>query len=353
MLSFDGYRDRRVLVTGHTGFKGGWLCSWLLELGAQVTGIALPAEGEPNLFTGLGLDRRLQSHLLDIRDSAALQRLMGEVTPEFVFHLAAQPLVRRSYADPLETFSTNIVGTANVLQAVAATPSVRVVVCVTTDKVYENREWPWAYRENDPLGGLDPYSASKACAELVTSVYQKNLCRGKVAIATARGGNVVGGGDWSTDRIVPDIVRAIATNSPIVLRNPAAIRPWQHVLELCEAYLLLGGRLFDDGAKYADAWNFGPELSECVTVEELCTLLLKIWERPGHPIEKRSSPEHEAMTLRLDTSKATSRLGWRPRLGVQEALSWTAQWYRGYHERGGDMEELTKAQIREFAKRIN
>ena len=239
------YRDRRVLVTGHTGFKGSWLCSWLLELGAKVAGLALEAESRPNLFEALGLADRMASHICDIRDEAALRGVFQETRPEIVFHLAAQPLVRRSYADPIATFATNVLGTAHVLEAARASSSVRAIVIVTTDKVYDNREWAWPYREIDALGGLDPYSASKAAAEIVTAVYQKNLCRGSIAIATARGGNVIGGGDWSEDRIVPDIVRAISVDAPVVLRNPHAVRPWQHVLELCEAYIELGARLFE------------------------------------------------------------------------------------------------------------
>jgi CDP-glucose 4,6-dehydratase len=274
------YRDRRVLVTGHTGFKGSWLCTWLLELGAKLTGLALAPESRPNMLEALGLADRMMSRIADIRDETAVRRVLEESQPEIIFHLAAQPLVRRSYADPLETFATNVLGTAHVLDAARRLGSVRAIVSVTTDKVYDNREWAWPYREIDPLGGLDPYSASKAAAELITAVYQKNLCREKIAIASARGGNVIGGGDWSVDRIVPDIVRAINADAPVVLRNPQAVRPWQHVLEL---------------------------------------------------------------------SKALSRLSWRPRLGVQEALVWTGRWYKAYYDDPQLARAVTEEQIRTFA----
>jgi CDP-glucose 4,6-dehydratase len=270
------------------------------------------------------------------------------VRPEIVFHLAAQPLVRRSYADPLLTFAINIMGTAHVLEAARACSSVRALVVVTTDKVYDNREWVWPYREIDPLGGHDPYSASKAAAEVVTAVYQKNLCRGDIAIATARGGNVVGGGDWAEDRIVPDIVRAVTTGTPIVLRNPHATRPWQHVLELCEAYLELGARLLDAKNEFAEAWNFGPHDPEKLTVSDLTKLVLEAWGRADHPVSVQSSPLREAQTLQLDVAKALTRLSWRPRLSMREALQWTAQWYKGYYSKPGDACVLTKNQIQDF-----
>lgn len=343
------YRNRRVLVTGHSGFKGSWLCSWLLELGAKVTGLALAPDSRPNLFEALGLAERMTSHITDIRNETAVRDVLDESQPEIIFHLAAQPLVRRSYADPIETFGTNVLGTAHVLNAARQVGTVRAIVNVTTDKVYENREWAWPYREIDPLGGLDPYSASKAAAELVTAVYQKNLCRGKIAIATARGGNVIGGGDWSADRIVPDIVRAINSDAPIVLRNPLAVRPWQHVLELCEGYLELGSRLFESGEDFAEAWNFGPHSFEHVTVGELTSGLLKIWGRPEYPVQIRPSPLHETQILRLDIAKALSRLAWTPRLGVQEALVWTGRWYKAYYDDAQNAPALTEEQIRTFA----
>lgn len=353
MSLLGAYRNRRVLVTGHTGFKGSWLCSWLLDLGAEVTGLALPPNTDPNLMEILGLADRMVSRIADIRQETEVRCVLEESRPEIIFHLAAQPLVRKSYADPIETFATNVLGTAHVLNATRQLDSVRAIVSVTTDKVYENREWAWPYREIDPLGGLDPYSASKAAAELVTAVYQKNLCRGKIAIATARGGNVIGGGDWSADRIVPDIVRAINADEPIILRNPEAVRPWQHVLELCEGYLELGLRLYESGDDFAQAWNFGPHSFEHVTVGELTNALLNVWGRPGHPVKVEGSPLHEAQILRLDIAKAFSRLSWTPRLGVQEALVWTGRWYKAYYDDPQHAAAVTREQIRTFASMMD
>jgi CDP-glucose 4,6-dehydratase len=348
--SFAGvYRGRRALVTGHTGFKGSWLCTWLLELGAEVTGLALDPETRPSLFKELRLAENMTSHICDIREQGHLLGIFDDAKPEIVFHLAAQPLVRRSYADPVTTFATNVLGTAHVLEAARATSSVQAIVAVTTDKVYDNREWSWPYREIDPLGGLDPYSASKAAAELIAAVYQKNLCQGRIAIATARGGNVIGGGDWSEDRIIPDIVRAITANAPILLRNPNAVRPWQHVLELSEGYLELGARLHEAGAQFAQAFNFGPHVSERVTVSELTDLVLAIWGRPDHVRRIQESPLHETQILRLDIAKALSLLSWRPRLGVKDALTWTANWYKAYYNEPSKALAITRDQICAFA----
>ena len=345
------YRGRRVLVTGHTGFKGGWLCAWLLDLGADVTGVALSPRDEVNLFDALELKRRMASLIGDLRDAALVQSIFEQARPEVVFHLAAQSLVRRSYAEPLETFATNVLGTAHVLNATRATSSVRAVVNVTTDKVYQNREWHWPYREIDALGGLDPYSASKACAELITTVYQKNLCREDrpVEIATARGGNVIGGGDWAADRIVPDIVRAVVGGQPIVLRNPSAVRPWQHVLELCEAYLELGARLLTSERLFAEAWNFGPRPGNEITVSELTRAMLYAWGCPAHPIEVRAPPFRESQVLRLDISKSISRLDWRPRLDIAEAVEMTARWYIAYYKDTRSAQTLTLDQIHKFS----
>jgi CDP-glucose 4,6-dehydratase len=347
------YRDRRVLVTGHTGFKGSWLCSWLLMLGAKVGGLALEPEAFPNLFDDLRLAERTASNIGDIRNCTIVRRVIEEFQPEIIFHAAAQSLVRRSYADPLATFATNILGTAHVLDAARAVSSVRAIVVVTTDKVYDNSESMRPFREIDPLGGLDPYSASKAAVEIVAAVYQKNLCRDNIAIATARGGNVIGGGDWSEDRIVPDIVRAIDTNEPLVLRNPDAIRPWQHVLELCEAYLELGVHLLEPANEFAEAWNFGPDNSEQLTVGELAKMFLDNYGRPGHPTIVQTSSLHEAQTLRLDIAKALSRLSWRPRLGVRKALAWTAHWYKAYDQQPLNARNITEDQLRSFAGLMN
>jgi CDP-glucose 4,6-dehydratase len=343
------YNGLRVLVTGHTGFKGAWLATWLVKLGAKVSGISLPPPSQPNMFETIGLAGRITSLSVDIRRQHELRAAVIEAAPTIVLHLAAQSLVRQSYADPIETFETNVLGTANLLQACRGVDSVRAVVCVTTDKVYLNREWDWPYREHDRLGGLDPYSASKACAELVAHVYQHNLNRDRpnLKTATARGGNVVGGGDWSVDRLVPDIMRALATGQQIQLRNPKAVRPWQHVLELCEAYLELGARLAA-GEAVDQAWNFGPSLADEVTVETLMRSTLKVWGRPDWPVTLESSPLHEAQLLRLDISKALARLAWRPRLDIQQTLQWTAEWYQAFYARSGDPWEMTCRQIDAF-----
>lgn len=347
---FETYQGRRVLVTGHTGFKGGWLCNWLLELGAQVSGLALEPESSPNLYEAIALGDRMESHICDIRDLTAVNRVFASVRPEIVFHLAAQSLVRRSYSNPPQTFATNILGTAHILEAARESSSTRAVVVVTTDKVYDNHEWAWPYREIDRLGGLDPYSTSKAAAELVAAAYQKNLCRDSIAIATARGGNVIGGGDWSEDRIVPDIVRAITADVPIVIRNPNAVRPWQHVLELCEAYLELGARLFVSGSDFAQAFNFGPHGTERTTVLELTKTILQCWGQPGHPCKVEPSPQHEAQVLRLDIAKALSLLSWRPRLAVRDALVWAVSWYKDFYQESNKAAATTRDQIFAFTK---
>jgi len=344
------YRGRRVIVTGHTGFQGGWLSLWLNELGAKVTGLALAPRARPNLFDALFFAENLDSRFVDVTDGPAVKHIVGAVNADIVFHLAAQPIVRQSYANPIETFATNILGTAHLLEAARATGSVRAFVSVTTDKVYENRDWLWPYREIDPLGGLDPYSTSKACAEMISALYQRNLCRDTIAIATARGGNAVGGGDWSVDRLVPDIVRAIVSEKPIVLRNPDAVRPWQHVLELCEGYLQLGAELLNSGRGFAEAWNFGPHLSELVTVDALTRAMLQLWSCPGHPVEVQASILPEARILRLDIAKALARLAWRPRLNVQEALLWTIRWYQGYYENPSNAYDLTRDQIQCYSR---
>ena len=344
------YAGRSVLVTGHTGFKGGWLSSWLLKLGADVHGIALPPLPGDNLFDTLRLATRMDSRFVNICDREAVKSAVSAAAPEIVFHLAAQPLVRRSYEDPLETFETNVLGTANVLEACRAIDSVKAVVSVTTDKVYSNREWAWPYREIDRLGGLDPYSASKACAELVSFVYQQNLRREdqSLCVATARGGNVIGGGDWSKDRIVPDIVRAIVANAPIVLRNPGALRPWQHVLELCEGYLELGARLLAREPGFDEAWNFGPNKTNEVNVGTLVRMVLENWRKSEHPVEIKASPLHEAQLLRLDISKALARMNWKPRLGIEETIFMTINWFETYYRSPQDAARLTEKQIDQF-----
>lgn len=335
MLTDDlkaAYGGRRVLVTGHTGFKGSWLCCWLTKLGAEVSGISLaPDQGADNLFDRGALADQLSSHIQDIRVYEPVRDIMGAAAPELIFHLAAQPLVRRSYRDPLGTFATNVMGTAHVLEAARQLPNVRAVVCVTTDKVYDNREWCWPYRETDPLGGADPYSASKSAAEMVARTYQTALRSDKgYRMATARGGNVIGGGDWSEDRLVPDIIRAIRSDTEIELRHPGATRPWQHVLELCLGYLMLGARLAGGGRALANAYNFGPDPTNEMPVRQLVGAMLKAWGKPDQRVRVGQSAVHESNYLRLDSSLARADLGWRPFLNFEQTTAWTANWYKQY-----------------------
>lgn len=349
----DFWKQRRVLVTGHTGFKGSWLASWLKRAGAVVAGIALPPEpGRPNLFAAANVEHGTHSTLSDIRDLSAVQRCMSEFQPEVVFHLAAQALVRRGYRDPVGTFASNVMGTVHVLEAARSTPGVRAVVVVTTDKVYENREWVWGYRENDRLGGKDPYSASKAAAEIAAAAYRETLLTqgGGVAMATARGGNVVGGGDWSEDRLVPDAVMALLSGQDLTLRNPAAVRPWQHVLELCRGYMLLGARLLDSPTAAIGAWNFGPERENEVEVGRLVTDFIGAWGPSTSRVRIEDSALKEAGQLRLDHSRARLDLGWRPVLGYAATLAWTADWYRRFHVGGENAEVLVDEQIARYVQ---
>jgi len=337
MLELNGfgtaYRGRRVLVTGHTGFKGSWLCLWLASLGADVTGIALDPEPGPNHWDQLALT--INDLRVDIRDEAAVRTVFSAERPEIVFHLAAQPLVRRSYREPVTTWATNVMGTAHLMEAIRNTPEVRAAVIVTTDKCYENREWPWAYRERDRLGGHDPYGASKASAELVAASYRTAFFQHPDAplIATARGGNVIGGGDWSEDRLIPDLVRSVAADEPLTIRSPHATRPWQHVLDCLSGYLALGQQLLAGDRGYAEAWNFGPDQHCNRTVEEVLQGLAADWPRARWQVTKDPQP-HEAGLLQLDSAKAITRLGWHPVWSFERALNHTAGWYRRWLEGG-------------------
>lgn len=350
------WRGRRVFLTGHTGFKGGWLTLWLTKVGAQVRGYALDPATEPNLFTAAAIGSVADDVRGDILDRPRLEAAMRGFAPEVVFHLAAQPLVRRSYADPLGTYATNVMGTAHVLEAVRRTPSVRTVVCVTTDKCYENREWVWPYRETDALGGHDPYSSSKACAEIVSAAYRRSFFSGKepehqgVALATARAGNVIGGGDWSEDRLIPDLIRGFQSGKPVLIRRPRAIRPWQHVLEPAHGYLLLAERLLADGAQFASPYNFGPNDEDAWPVERIADRMAACWGKGAHWTRDADAGVHEAGTLRLDASRAREELGWRPQLSIETALDWTVKWYRAF-EQGSDMQEYSWAQIADYAAR--
>jgi CDP-glucose 4,6-dehydratase len=338
------FSGRRVLVTGHTGFKGSWLASWLLSLGAHVTGYALEPPTVPSLFAALHLADHLDDRRGDVRDLAHMRHVLAGADPEVVFHLAAQPLVRRSYAEPVETFATNVMGTANLLEAVRSTPSVRVVVNVTSDKCYENREWEYAYRENDPMGGHDPYSASKGCSELVTAAYQRSFFNHEsgAAVATARAGNVIGGGDWAADRIVPDCVRALLAREPVVVRNPLAVRPWQHVLEPLAGYLLLAAGLLSDPQNHVGPWNFGPSQGGNLSVREVVETVLAEWGEgtwTGPPAG--ATGPREARFLKLDCSKASDLLGWRSVWSAERGLRTAVGWYRGFCRLGVSATELT------------
>jgi len=339
------YAGRRVFVTGHTGFKGSWLVYWLLALGAEVTGYALEPDTDPSLFTELGLGSRMDTHVGDVRNLSHLRSLMSESQPEIVLHLAAQPLVRLSYEQPAETFETNVMGSVNVLEAARDCGSVRAIVNVTSDKCYENREWEFAYRENDAMGGYDPYSASKGAAEIVTAAYRQSFFSGdgSAAVASGRAGNVIGGGDWALDRIVPDCVRALSEGDPIVVRNPDAIRPWQHVLEPLGGYLWLAGRLFTEGRAFEGPWNFGPAPSGNLTVGQVVDIVLAEWGEGSWtgPAAGTVNP-HEARFLKLDCSKAADLLDWRPVWDANTALVETVGWYRDFYSAAGQAGALTE-----------
>lgn len=347
----NAYAGKRVFVTGHTGFKGAWLCEWLLALGAEVTGYSLPGSASEALSDQLGLRGRLQDLEGDILDAATLRAAVALAQPDFVFHLAAQPLVRASYADPVRTFDVNVLGTVQVLDALRALVKPCAAVCITTDKCYENREWLYGYREEDPLGGHDPYSASKAAAEIVIASYRKSFFTGlPVRIASARAGNVIGGGDWAADRIVPDSIRALSAGQPVTVRNRQATRPWQHVLEPLSGYLWLGACLARSES-FAGAFNFGPSHDADRTVEELVVELLHHW--PGR-WEDRSNPNapHEAGRLQLATDKAHALLGWSPAWRFPEAVRATVSWYRAAQEKPSAeiLRNLTQQQIRQYTE---
>jgi len=337
-------------VTGHTGFKGAWLCLWLETLGAEVTGFALPPATQPNLFLAAGLGRRMRSREGDVRDADALRAAVDEARPEIVLHLAAQPIVRQSYRDPVGTFATNVLGTVHLLDALRGREETRAVVVVTSDKCYENREWIWSYREKSALGGRDPYSASKACAELATRAFRRSYFEdeGSAWVATARAGNVIGGGDWAEDRLVPDTVAALEAGREVELRFPQAIRPWQHVLDPLAGYLQLAERLHDDGEPYAEAWNFAPNEDDARTVGWLVERLQRAWGvEPGWRPQEGPRP-HEHIYLKLDASKARAELDWRPRLPIAATVEWVVEWYRAFHG-GADARQLVVDQIERYA----
>lgn len=347
------WQGKKVLITGHTGFKGSWLSLWMQRLGAKVTGYALLPPTEPNLFNLARVAENMVSIQGDVRNPAELRNAIQSCQPEIIFHMAAQALVRKSYQDPVDTFSTNVMGAVHLLDAVRHIDSVRVVVNVTSDKCYENNEWVWGYRENDPMGGYDPYSCSKGCAELITAAFRnsyfnfENHNQPGVGIATVRAGNVIGGGDWAEDRLVPDIIRAILNNSPVVIRNPNAIRPWQHVLEPLYGYILLAEKLWTNGQEFCGGWNFGPSDDETVSVSELVRRVVELWGNGAQLVCAEGKHPHEAYYLKLDCSKARMKLDWQPKLLLAAALQWMVEWYQAYADRQ-NLQGITLKQIEKF-----
>ncbi len=353
------WQGKRVFLTGHTGFKGGWLALWLTRLGAEVRGYALDPYTSPNLLNAAAISGAIEDLRGDIRDSARLDKAIAGFHPEVVFHLAAQPLVRLSYADPIGTYETNVIGTARVLDAVRRTPSVRAVVSVTTDKCYENKEWIWPYRETDPLGGYDPYSSSKACAEIVSAAFRSSYFNpaqhgqpgGHItAIATARAGNVIGGGDWSLDRLIPDLVSGFSRGEPVRIRRPDAIRPWQHVLEPLHGYITLAEKLLSpEAARFATAYNFGPTEDDAQPVRWIVEKMTQFWGDGATWVLDPDPGVHEAGYLKLDASRARADLGWRPRLRLETALEWLVEWYRFAQQNPHDAPALQALTLRQIA----
>lgn len=335
-MNLDFWQGKRVFVTGHTGFKGSWLCLWLQALGAKVTGFALPPNTTPNLFTVADVAKKMTSVFGDIKNFDAVKQAMDAADPEIILHLAAQPLVRYSYRNPVETYATNVMGTVHVLEAARTQKSVKSIVSVTSDKCYENKEWPWGYRENEPMGGYDPYSNSKGCAELVSAAYRssymnpENYAVHGIGLATARAGNVIGGGDWSEDRLVPDILRAIIKGEPVKIRSPRAIRPWQHVLEPINGYMLLAQKLHDSNGEYAEAWNFGPDDSDARNVAWITQLLVDEWGQGARFIIQEDTSIHEANYLKLDCSKAKTNLNWHAKWNAEIAISRIVDWHKAH-----------------------
>lgn len=355
MIDKRFWQGRRVFITGHTGFKGSWLCLWLSALGAEVTGYALQPPTEPSLFELCKVDELVKSIIGDVRDGEKLAKVMSKADPEIVIHMAAQALVGDSYRNPVDTYAINVMGTVNVLEAVRTSNGVEAVINVTTDKCYENKEWVWGYRENEPMGGYDPYSSSKGCSELVTSSYRNSFFspneyeKHGIGIASARAGNVIGGGDWAKNRLIPDCINFLLKNEKIRIRNPHSIRPWQHVLEPLSGYLLLAQRLYEDGASFAEGWNFGPNDSDAQSVEWVVKKMCEEWGGyASYEVDKGNHP-HEARYLKLDCSKAKMKLLWQPSWNLEQALEKIIEWVHAYQAKA-DMREFCLQQIREYMK---
>jgi len=343
------WQGKTVFITGHTGFKGGWLSLWLNDMGANIHGYALqPPTSNTNLFNEAKIEKQLAvSTIADIRDVERLKEAIQDAQPDIVIHMAAQPLVRHSYLEPVETYATNVMGTVNLLEEVRKTDSVKAVVNITTDKCYENREWIWPYRENEPMGGSDPYSSSKACAELATSAYRRSFLSEKgVQIASVRAGNVIGGGDWAEDRLIPDFLRALDTNQMLTVRSPNAIRPWQHVLEPLSGYLILAEKLYKKGSNFADAWNFGPDESDNKTVQWIVEYLCAAIPEANWYLDVEPKP-HEANVLKLDSTKSKTLLGWHPQWSLATALGKTIEWHAAW-KNGDNMHDVSMKQIYEY-----
>ena len=349
MINDKFWKGKKVFLTGHTGFKGSWISLWLQKKGALLRGYSLDVNSEPSLFISGAVASGMESVIGDIRDLNFLTKNIEQFKPEIVIHMAAQPLVKRSYEQPVETFSTNVMGTVNLLEAVRSVSSVKSVVNVTSDKCYENREWEWGYRENEPMGGFDPYSNSKGCSELVTSCYINSFFNGSdgASIATARAGNVVGGGDWAKDRLIPDIIRSLQKKEPVLIRNPFATRPWQHVLEPLSGYLCLAENLFNHGDRYAGGWNFGPLYEDVRSVGDVTQHIIDAWQDKAQWKYDDSQHSHEAQYLKLDISKAQSRLNWNPRWRLEDTLDSVVSWYKSSLE-GKSAKELCLEEIKKF-----
>lgn len=350
-VNIDFWKSKRVFLTGHTGFKGSWMSLWLQSMGAIVKGYSLKANTTPNLFTEASVGENMESEIGDIRDLNQISKSMLDFNPDILIHMAAQPLVRLSYQEPVATYTTNVIGTVNVLEAARKCKNLKAIISVTTDKCYENKEWDWGYRENESMGGHDPYSSSKGCAELVTSAYRRSFFNSEnsASLASARAGNVIGGGDWSNDRLIPDILRAFEKAEPVVIRNPLSTRPWQHVLEPISGYLVLAESLYNKGDEFAEAWNFGPKDEDCKPVNWILETMIKQWgDGANWELDKNNNP-HEAGFLKLDCSKAVNRLKWQPKWELRKTLALIVDWQLDWNA-GINMKEKCLQEIADYNK---